>query len=146
MASGYENFESYVEDIGDKGHPIWGAGLGSQFFAKGRNMMQTYTELSYMDILRMYGLPVGLCFIFLFFAPFFWLWRYYPRSQFLKRYSQGYVLFLILSGTNPLLLGSIGLTALSMFMAIVNKVKEEEYGMWNEEREEPLVVDNCVLR
>jgi hypothetical protein len=94
----------------------------------------------------MYGLPVGLCFIFLFFAPFFWLWRYYPRSQFLKRYSQGYVLFLILSGTNPLLLGSIGLTALSMFMAIVNKVKEEEYGMWNEEREEPLVVDNCVLR
>jgi hypothetical protein len=56
------------------------------------------------------------------------------------------VLFLILSGTNPLLLGSIGLTALSMFMAIVNKVKEEEYGMWNEEREEPLVVDNCVLR
>jgi hypothetical protein len=89
---------------------------------------------------------VGLCFIFLFFAPFFWLWRYYPRSQFLKRYSQGYVLFLILSGTNPLLLGSIGLTALSMFMAIVNKVKEEEYGMWNEEREEPLVVDNCVLR
>ena len=142
----YENFESYVEDIGDKGHPIWGAGLGSQFFAKGRNMMQTYTELSYMDILRMYGLPVGLCFIFLFFAPFFWLWRYYPRSQFLKRYSQGYVLFLILSGTNPLLLGSIGLTALSMVMAIVNKVKEEEDGMWNEEREEPLVVDNCVLR
>jgi hypothetical protein len=109
-------------------------------------MMQTYTELSYMDILRMYGLPVGLCFIFLFFAPFFWLWRYYPRSQFLKRYSQGYVLFLILSGTNPLLLGSIGLTALSMFMAIVNKVKEEECGMWNEEESEALVVDNCLLR
>jgi hypothetical protein len=98
----------------------------------------------------MYGLPVGLSFIFLFFAPFFWLWKYYPRSQFLKRYSQGYVLFLILSGTNPLLLGSIGLTALSMFMAIVNKAKEEECEEWEVRSEkcgeEPLVVDNCLLR
>jgi Zn-dependent protease len=154
----YENFESYVEDIGDKGHPIWGAGLGSDFFAKGRNMRLTYTELSYMDILRMYGLPVGLCFIFLFFAPFFWLWKYYPRSQFLKRYGLGYVLFLILSGTNPLLLGSIGLTALSMFMAIVNKISQmerqkeellsETASAESEEKEdlEPLVVDNCLLR
>lgn len=140
----YENFESYIEDIGDKGHPIWGAGLGSKFYAKGRNKKLAYTELSYMDILRMYGLPVGICFIFLFFAPFFWLWKFYSRSQFLKRYSQGYVLFLILSGTNPLLLGSIGLTALSMFMVIVNKTSEME--KQEEEDTEPLVVDNCLLR
>lgn len=153
----YENFESYVDDIVDKGHPIWGAGLGSEFYAKGRNMRLSYTELSYMDILRIYGLPVGLCFIFLFFAPFFWLWKYYPRSQFLKRYCQGYVLFLILSGTNPLLLGSIGLTALSLFMVIVNKVSqmekdrdelqlEAEYSESADQETESLVVDNCLLR
>lgn len=122
----YDNFESYVEDIGDKGHPIWGAGLGSDFYAKGRGVRLPYTELSYMDILRMYGLPVGIGFIFLFFAPCFWLWKYYKRSLFLKRFSFGYVLFLILSGTNPLLLGSIGLTALSLMMAIVNKTSEME--------------------
>ena len=150
----YDNFESYVEDIGDKGHPIWGAGLGSDFYAKGRNMRLSYTELSYMDILRMYGLPVGIAFIFLFFAPCFWLWRYYPRSQFLKRYCLGYVLFLILSGTNPLLLGSIGLTALALFMVIVNKTKEmEALGLdgdgtseTGEDETGALVVDNCVLR
>jgi hypothetical protein len=149
----YENFESYVEDIGDKGHLIWGAGLGSDFYAKGRNMRLSYTELSYMDILRIYGLPVGLCFIFLFFSPYFWLWKYYPRSQFLKRYSQGYVLFLILSGTNPLLLGSIGLTALSIFMTIVNKTSElgrqRDELLEKESAEgelEPLVVDNCLLK
>jgi hypothetical protein len=153
----YDNFESYVEDIGDKGHPIWGAGLGSEFYAKGRGVKLSYTELSYMDILRMYGLPVGLCFIFLFFAPCFWLWKYFPRSQFLKRYCLGYVLFLILSGTNPLLLGSIGLTALSLFIAIVNKASQmemqkkelslEEGVVASEEEDiEPLVVDNCLLR
>ena len=151
----FDNFESYVEDIGDKGHPIWGAGLGSDFYAKGRNMRLSYTELSYMDILRMYGLPVGLCFIFLFFAPYFWLWKYFHRSQFLKRYSLGYVLFLVLSGTNPLLLGSIGLTALSLFMAIVNKTSEMERQKLlsgsgrsesAEDETETLVVDNCLLR
>ena len=153
----YENYESYVEDIGDKGHSIWGAGLGSEFYAKGRGLKLSYSELSYMDILRIYGLPVGLCFIFLFFAPCFWLWKYFPRSLFLKRYCLGYVLFLILSGTNPLLLGSIGLTALSLFMAIVNKTSEMEMqkdeflletaNVETEEDEmEPLVVDNCLLR
>ncbi len=152
----YDNFESYVEDIGDKGHIIWGAGLGSEFYAKGRDMRLAYTELSYMDILRIYGLPVGIFYIFLFFAPCFWLWKYFPRSQFLKRYSLGYVLFLILSGTNPLLLGSIGLTALSLFMAIVNKTSEmeklknehllETVDKESEEETEPLVVDNCLLR
>lgn len=154
----YDNFESYIEDIGDSGHPIWGAGLGSEFYAKGRNMRLSYTELSYMDVLRMYGLPVGFCFIFLFFAPCFWLWKYFPRSLFLKRYCLGYVLFLILSGTNPLLLGSIGLTALSLFMVIVNKTKEMETlkdepllvgdrsRETGEDETEPLVVDNCLLR
>ena len=131
--------------------------VASEFYAKGRGVKLSYTELSYMDILRMYGLPVGLCFIFLFFAPCFWLWKYFPRSQFLKRYCLGYVLFLILSGTNPLLLGSIGLTALSLFMAIVNKASQmemqkkelslEEGVVASEEEDiEPLVVDNCLLR
>lgn len=153
----YDNFESYIEDIGDKGHPVWGAGLGSEFYAKGRGEKLSYTELSYMDILRIYGLPVGICFIFLFFAPCFWLWKYYSRSLFLKRYCLGYVLFLILSGTNPLLLGSIGLTALSLFMAIVNKTSEMEKQKdgflletvnveAQEDEIEPLVVDNCLLR
>jgi hypothetical protein len=153
----YENFESYVEDIEDKGHPIWGAGLGSDFYAKGRNMRLAYTELSYMDILRMYGLPVGMFFIFLFVAPCFWLWKYFAQSQFLKRFCLGYVLFLILSGTNPLLLGSIGLTALALFMTIANKTSEmetlEEERLLekgdiepDEDQTEPLIVDNCLLR
>ena len=153
----YDNFESYVEDMGEKGHLMWGAGLGSEFYAKGRGLKLSYSELSYMDILRIYGIPVGIGFIFLFFAPCFWLWKYFPRSQFLKRYCLGYALFLILSGTNPLLLGSIGLTALSLFMAIVNKTSqmemqkkelslEEEVAASEEEDTEPLVVDNCLLR
>jgi hypothetical protein len=117
----YENFESYIDDLSEKGHAIWGAGLGSEFYAKGRGEKLAYSELSQMDLIRMYGVPLGGGLIFLFFAPCFWLWKYYSRSLFLKRYSLGYALFIILLGTIPLLLGSVGLTGLSLFMAIVNK-------------------------
>ena len=137
----YENYESYIDDMSEKGHLIWGAGVGSEFYAKGRGYKLSYSELSYLDILRMYGIPVGLYLIYLFFAPYFGLWKYQNRSIFLKRFCLGYVLFLILSGTNPLLLGSIGLTALSMFMVIVNKA-----GDMGEGEEDGLIVDHCLLR
>lgn len=151
----YDNYESYVDNLGEKGHLIWGAGLGSEFYAKGRGEKLAYSELSYMDVIRMYGIPVGGCMIFLFFAPCFWLWKYYARSLFLKRYCLGYALFLVLSGTNPLLLGSVGLTALTLMMTIVNKSLCME---WTKGRQpetvevertgggEPLVIDNMVLR
>lgn len=153
----YENYESYLDDIGEKGHMVWGAGLGSEFYAKGRGVKLSYSELSYLDIIRMYGFPIGFYFIFLFFAPCFWLWKYFSRSIFIKRYCLGYVLFLILSGTNPLLLGSIGLTALSIFMVIVNKTSlmehqckgqgtEEGYLGQAEDEKGPLIVDNCLLK
>lgn len=146
----YDNFESYVQDISEGGHVIWGAGLGSEFYALGRGTKLSYSELSYMDILRMYGLPVGLCFIFLFFAPFFWLYRYFARSLFLKRYCWGYVLFLVLAGTNPLLLGSVGLTGLALFMAIANKFSYRRLQMEREQiedrREDPLVIEGFLLR
>ena len=151
----YENFESYIDDLGEKGHAIWGAGLGSEFYAKGRGEKLAYSELSQMDLIRMYGVPLGGGLIFLFFAPCFWLWKYYSRSLFLKRYSLGYALFIILSGTNPLLLGSVGLTGLSLFMAIVNKsfLMEQQKKQIPESCETiqiedngPLVIDDLVLR
>jgi len=151
----YENFESYIDDLSEKGHAIWGAGLGSEFYAKGRGEKLAYSELSQMDLIRMYGVPLGGGLIFLFFAPCFWLWKYYSRSLFLKRYSLGYALFVILSGTNPLLLGSVGLTGLSLFMAIVNKsflMKQQKKQSPEScetiriEDNGPLVIDDLVLR
>jgi hypothetical protein len=140
----YENYESYIDDMSEKGHLVWGAGVGSEFYAKGRGYKLSYSELSYLDILRMYGIPLGGFFIFLFFAPFFYERPYFPQSLFLKRFCWGYVLFLILSGTNPTLLGSVGLTGLAIFMALVNKtmVMESE----DENKKEGLIIDGLQLR
>lgn len=151
----YENYESYVEEMSNKGHLIWGAGLGSEFYAKGIGTKLAYSELSYMDVFRMYGIPAGGLLVFLFFVPCFWLWKYFSLSLFLNRYCLGYALFLILSGTNPLLLGSVGLTALTLFMTIVNKVswngmqKGQEIGAKKSgqiDDEKSLIIDNILLR
>lgn len=142
----YENYDSYIDNIDEKGHLIWGAGLGSEFYAKGRGLKLSYSELSYLDIIRMYGFPVGLYFIFLFFAPCFWLWKYFQQSLFLKRFCWGYVFFLILSGTNPTLLGSVGLTGLAFFMALVNKTKESTVWGKGENGEDGLTIDGLELK
>ena len=140
----YENYESYIDNMSEKGHLIWGAGVGSEFYAKGRGYKMAYSELSYLDILRMYGIPMGGFFIFLFFAPFFYERPYFPQSLFLKRFCWGYVLFLILSGTNPTLLGSVGLTGLAIFMALVNKTLTMMNKTENEK--EGLTIDRLQLR
>lgn len=118
----YENYYSYITEITkDSQSFILGSGVGSTFKAAGNdNKRVAFTELSYMDVLRMYGVPVGIYFILLFFYPIIIGYKWAKDNLFYKRFFLGYFLFLILLGTNPLLLGSPGLTGLTIFMAIVN--------------------------
>lgn len=119
----YGNFDSYITEITkDPQSFLIGSGVGSTFKAAGNeNKVVAFTELSYMDVLRMYGVPFGLYFIFLFCCPIVVGYKWAKHSIFYKRFFLGYGLFLLLLGTNPLLLGSPGLTGLTLFMAVVNK-------------------------
>lgn len=120
----YSNFDSYVADIETGSHSITGAGVGSTFYAKGDKEMLAFTELSYMDIIRMYGIPVGAYMLYLFFAPFLLTLGKFKNNIFMKRLMLSYAMFLVLAGTNPLLMGSVGMTSLSVFMALTNSLKE----------------------
>lgn len=121
----YGNFSSYVEEITKDSRSFFlGAGVGSTFKASGNEgAIVAFTELSYMDVLRMYGIPIGSFFIILFFYPILIGYRNTQDindSLFYKRFLLGYLLFLMLLGTNPLLLGSPGLTGLAIMMSLVN--------------------------
>lgn len=119
----YSNFDSYVADIETGAHAITGAGVGSTFYAKGDKEMLAFTELSYMDVIRMYGIPIGAYLLYLFFAPFFLTLGRFKNNIFMKRLMLSYAMFLVLAGTNPLLMGSVGMTSLSVFMALTNSLK-----------------------
>lgn len=118
----YDNMGSYWKNIGEGINMITGAGVGSQFYASGNGEPLSYTELSYMDILRMYGLIVGTYFIFLYLSPFLKLKPFWKNSLPLRRLLYCYVFFLILAGTNPILMGSTGMAGLTLFMAIMQYV------------------------
>ena len=119
----FANVESYVEDIFSNNHLLIGAGVGSVFYAKGNGEKLAFSELSYFDLLRMYGIFMGTYFALMYFVPVINCRKYYRNNLFLRRFMLGYCLFLILAGTNPLLLGPIAIIPLTVAMSICQRVR-----------------------
>lgn len=117
----FDNISSYKREILKTNTFIFGDGVGSVFYAKGNSERLAFTELSYFDLLRMYGVPLGIYFSVLFYIPPFGCKCFFEKNLFLNRFMLTYIMFLILAGTNPILLGSIGLTALTLAMVIQQK-------------------------
>jgi hypothetical protein len=96
-------------------HPsilLVGQGAGSLFYSLGRNTMVVQTEWSYFEIFRMFGLFGASIVIALFFSP---LYIIYKKRKVLRYWIPmfiGYLLYLFVGGTNPLLLGSTGMIVL----------------------------------
>lgn len=109
----YSNLDSYSELFTK--HPtllLTGQGAGSFFYSKGRQEMVVLTEWSYLEILRMFGIIGASVVIILFVLP---LYLIYKKRKILKYWFPlflGYLLYLFVGGTNPLLLGSTGMIVL----------------------------------
>jgi hypothetical protein len=106
----FANLDSYSELLIK--HPtilLSGQGAGSIFYSKGRHSMVVQTEWSYLEILRMFGIIGAAVIVVLFFYP---LYLIYKKRKLLELWVPaflGYVLYLFVGGTNPLLLGSTGM-------------------------------------
>ncbi len=107
-------------------HPgflIWGQGLGSEFYSKGFGYFTPQSELTYIDIIRMFGLPLGMFFIIITFYPVWYLskslkydWAaFYPLVIFCA--------YLFIAGTNPLLISSTGMLAMLAIFSSMRKFK-----------------------
>lgn len=109
----FANLNSYSDLIIK--HPsilLFGQGAGSEFYSKSSKKMVVQTEWSYIEILRMFGLFGAIIVIALFFFP---LYIIYKKRKILKYWIPvfiGYLLYLFVGGTNPLLLGSTGMLVL----------------------------------
>jgi hypothetical protein len=101
---------------------LWiGRGLGSydRFASKGVNFV---TELTYLEIIRNYGLVMGLALIILLIYPLIYGFvqrRSYPEKHLLVAYG----LYLLMSATNPLLFSSAGILVLSVVLANIFQFK-----------------------
>jgi hypothetical protein len=87
---------------------LTGDGLGASYFSAAPGVEQEVyqTELTYLDMVRYFGLAGSLCFLLLLIAPFG------PPNGFIL---VGLSSYLVIAGSNPLLFNSTGMLAVVFF-------------------------------
>jgi len=97
-----------------------GQGLGTRFFATGLGEVVSITELSYFEIVRTYGVVVGMIFFVYLIYPLILLFRTRERRYF---FTVGFAAYLIESYSNPYLLSSNGMLVLGLVAAFAFQPK-----------------------
>jgi hypothetical protein len=124
----FSHLDSYKSLISEQPSVlVFGQGPGSLFYSKGRNQMVSKTEWSYLELIRIFGLLGSLFFFIILTIPLFIIFIY--RDIFIEWFPMffGYFIYLIVGGTNPLLLGSTGmLVILSSYSFILNPIYRKD--------------------
>ena len=104
-----------------------GAGPGSMFYSSGFNKMTVQTELTYMELIRNFGLVLTVVMIFIFCVPSLNIAKNKQYDRFfILSITLGYIAYLFIAGTNPLLISSTGLIVFSiMFYISQNNILKE---------------------
>ncbi len=101
-----------------------GQGIGTHFYSQGFHSFTYKTEWTYLELLRSYGL-FALLILFTLLYPFSRLWRY-RKYSFCFGLMGTYVAYLLVAGTNPLLVSSTGMIVVLSIYSYICYV--EKYG------------------
>jgi len=115
------HFNSFLDALSVSG-ALFGNGLGSYYFSSGKGLFTAHTELTPIDLARYLGIPLAITFYGLLLLPVSRLSRY-RGEQFL--FSFGFLLFLVLSITNPTLLNSYGMVVVVWYWAKMSPPDEQ---------------------
>jgi hypothetical protein len=119
-----QHVESYQKTFeADPLYLLIGQGLGSEFYTKGFEARAPHTELTYIDIVRMFGLPLGITFLAIIFYPLFYLLKFLKGNREVAYLVITYGAYLFIAGTNPLLISSTGILAILFILSAINKVE-----------------------
>lgn len=100
------HIRSYAIEFNE--HPtylLWGQGADTEFYTQGFQTKTALTELTYLDLIRWFGLPVAALILIAVFFPIFALTRQENASSYL---AVPYFAYLWEAATNPLLVCSAG--------------------------------------
>ncbi|MBN2615548.1 MAG: hypothetical protein JXR71_07610 [Bacteroidales bacterium] len=87
---------------------FFGQGIGGIFYASVLNRMVGVTELTYLELIRIWGIPIAV----IFGVILIWPLVREIKSKKLSHLFIAYLAFLFIAGTNPLLLSSTGMLVL----------------------------------
>lgn len=105
---------------------IIGQGLGAGFYSSGFGEITHMAELSYLELIRFFGLFGFLIIILFLIYPLIYYFKNKPNITNEYMYI-AYALYLFCAGTNPLLISSTGMIVLvSIYSVILNKNNKYE--------------------
>lgn len=108
----YAHIGSYVELFRENPlYMIFGQGPGTAFYSEGFQKMSLKTEWSYMELWRNYGV-FALLILYVYLRPLLSLLRSAYKNDEALVIALTYVIYLVIAGTNPLLLSSTGMAVL----------------------------------
>ena len=102
----------YIRELEIPSTLLFGQGLGATFYVSVNSRMQWIAELTYLEILRHYGIFMGLILFIMLLYPFIYYKRYSDKKYLLVAYF-GYLLMCI---TNPFIFSSSGMIMLSIIL------------------------------
>lgn len=106
------NTRNYISDITSSFSNLFlGSGIGSSFFDI-RGYWVQYSELTYLDVYRYWGIIAGSVFIIFVFLPA--ILFLISSNEKMRGFALAYFLYMILAGTNPFLFSSTGWYCLIM--------------------------------
>ena len=117
----YGHIDSYLQLFDN--HPeygVWGQGVGSEFYTSGFGKMTDITELTYFEMLRVYGL-FSLIIMAVIVYPITKLWKYRDNGI-VYTIIWSYIVFLVSAGTNPKLLNTAGMIIVLVMYSFMDRV------------------------
>jgi len=114
----------HIQDYGElfKNSPkvLWiGQGINSCFYSSYYNNFIKTTELTYFELLRIWGLPMSLLFVFFLIYPIIRFFAKYKQYYSYRYIPIAYLAYLLIAGTNPLLLCSTGMIVIVYVYSIL---------------------------
>lgn len=115
----YAHLESYSQLFQENPlYLLFGQGPATDFYTAGFNKFSYETEWTYIELIRNYGL-LSLMILFVVLYPLVVMFRNIRREDSVFVMVLSYIVYLIIAGTNPLLLSSTGmLVVLTMYSYI----------------------------
>ena len=105
-------------------HPLYflfGQGAGSSFYSSGFLRVTLNTEWTYLELFRYFGF-FSIVIIYIFYRPLFTLWSD-RKTNISYTLFWGYLAYLMIAGTNPLLLSSTGMLVLLIVYSYESRLK-----------------------
>lgn len=118
----------YINILNDPITLLWGEGFGNFRYWETRHSFNYISELTYLELLRWFGLIKSIPIFFIIFYPFYYFFRNKTKNVNLIYLIFAYGFYLLISTLNPLLFSSLGI----LLLCIIYNEIFSNYNNFNE--------------